>query len=218
MKKLTSVPDTVKATIQSEHEKALSMLFESERPFCSLPTRVARMNTLRESTGEAIRDVIIPPTTICVNPGGFIDPVTLNRDALTFYVRNGAFPLGHIYKGSGHICLGNIFVPSRVSVYTPAQPLETLFLHNDRNFNHGGATLSISDTVTTKVLQILNDNYITLSNDALAISDLSNILENDTLWIMSADVLEQTSMVTAVAIMDEIYTHIFAPKHQRKDT
>lgn len=218
MKKLKEIPAEVTAGIKSAHEEALDKLSSGVITYCVLPVRIVRMRisrtqTERESTLES---VVVPETVIRVTKGALLDKDTLNRDAIRYSIANTnyPFPFGHIYKDSGHVCLGNIFVPSRISKYTPALPLETLFLHNDRNINHGYANLSLSKDVVEGILDILDKYHIKLPKSVQKyFRPDTNLIENDGLWIVSAEVVQQCVEVRkAISIMTEIYQTIFEPE------
>lgn len=217
MKKLNSVPKEALEAIQSEHERALYKIFQTNTYFCKLPVRVVKMNVRRQTTHQDnLEQVIVPETVIHVAPDGFLDEDTIDRDKIRYSIAQTSypFPFGHIYKDSGHVCLGNIFVPSRISKHTPQQPLETLFLHNDRNLSHGNARLVLSKTTIDDIYDILIANNIGVSLDTqLSLHPEQNIISDDGLWLLGSDVLNETNdMRKAITIMSRIYNCIFTIK------
>ena len=128
------------------------------------------------------------------------------------------FPYGHIFSSSGYVCLGSIFVPSTVSVHNPQQPLETLFLHNDRNTGHGGASITVTEKIIEDVKESLTYHDIEFTNDVeRTFVSKTNILKNDALWILSADVVRQIpDMLVATDIMDHIFRIVFRAHKKKK--
>lgn len=201
-------------TIKSAHERAMMKISQKYDPYCTIPVRPVRMRVKRESEQKEDMEItIVPSTTIYLRPDAFLDEKHLDRNAITYSVTGTRipFPYGHIYKGSGHVCLGDIFVPSKISRYCPQQPLETLFLHNDRNLSHGNASLFISAVTASKIQRILEEYRISISKDAsgIFISD-QNLLKHDEIWLLGADVYRNMNDVEkAVKIMTRIYNLVF---------
>lgn len=221
MKRVKEVPAQVIATIKSEHERAMDSVLQQYKHFCTLPVRPARMRVLRvQEDTEELEQVIVPATAIYLKPNGFLGKDYLNRDALTYTVAGNRipFPFGHIYRSSGHVCLGNIFVPSKVSRFCPQQPLETLFLHNDRNLGHGNAFLSIGEPQVQKIRKILEDYQIPLSVDAdHGLKAGQNLLIEDSIWLIGADVYKQAeTLQQALHCMEQIYQIVFNTKTSQK--
>lgn len=214
MKRLDTVPAQVLAAMKTDHERAMDSVLKRYQLFCTIPIRPVRMNVLRTiENREGLEQVIVPATSIHLKPNGYLGKDVLNRDALTYSIagRKQPFPYGHIYQNSGHVCLGSIFVPSRISRFCPQQPLETLFLHNDRNLNHGHAHLRLSEQQVIQIREQLKQFHISLSVDAdqSIVSD-HDILKDDGLWIMSADIYQQAkTLQQALACMQQIYQIIF---------
>lgn len=214
MKRLETVPAQALVAMKTEHERAIASVLQEYQLFCTLPIRPVRMKILRALEGrEGLEQVIVPATDIHLKPKGYLGKDTLNRDALTYSIagQKQPFPFGHIYQSSGHICLGSIFVPSNISRFCPQQPLETLFLHNDRNLNHGNAHLQLSKAQVDQVREQLTQYGILLSMDAEhSLVPKHDVLADDGIWTMSADVYQQAeTLQQALACMQTIYQIIF---------
>lgn len=216
MKRLKEIPSSVLTSIKNEHDRELRKVFTEYEWYCDLPVRPVRMKILRGRTAE-LEQTIVPATSIYIRPKGFLDEEHLNRDAITYSIRGMKipFPYGHIYQGSGHVCLGSIFVPSKVSKYSPQQPLETLFLHNDRNLNHGNASLTLSEETIQGVYGMLQKYGINVSEEVQeSLRPNWNVLKDDGVWALGADVYRQVywqgaNVLDAIKIMEEVYGIIF---------
>ena len=219
MKRLKEVPPSALKIIESERDAELAKVFKSYIRYASLPVRPVRMRILRDGESN-FEQTIVPATTIYIRSDGFLDKEFINRDALTYSVTNTAapFPYGHIYQGSGHVCLGSIFVPAKVSRFCPQQPLETLFLHNDRNTGHGDAKLSISVKVMQNIEDILKrHNILLLPGTHSALNHHLNVIKTDGLWLLGADVYRQSpNLLEALRIMNHIYKQIFESRTEGK--
>lgn len=193
--------------------------YEKLNIFCTHPVKVVKMKVLnnhfKQKAGkmEGFRMVIIPAIDIYVSNRPYLKDGYLKREALSFFVSGTRVPLpyGHIYSESGYVCLGNIFVPSAVPKKAVTMPIETLFLHNDRNLSHGNSCLYIDKAKYEAVNRILFKNNIDIRKDTLSsyVIPGRNIIKNDEIWNLSADVLEQKSLPNALKIMTEIYAVIF---------
>lgn len=221
MKRYSEVPQSLLESIlreQKERQRDSQTILQQYKHYCTLPVRPARMKLLRVKEGrEDMEQTIIPATSVYLGKKPFLDPDHLNRDAITYTVAGTKepFPYGHIYQGSGHICLGSIFVPSKVSRFTPQQPLETLFLHNDRNLSHGGARLFLDQKQVWQVQLLLRDARINLSVDAdESLKAENNMLKTDGIWLIGADVYQQMELRNALRLMEKIYQVIFQQKGQ----
>ena len=221
MKRYSEVPQSLLESIlreQKERQRNSQTILQQYKHYCTLPVRPARMKLLRVKEGrEDMEQTIIPATSVYLGKKPFLDADHLNRDAITYTVAGTKepFPYGHIYQGSGHICLGSIFVPSKVSRFTPQQPLETLFLHNDRNLSHGGARLFLDQKQVWQVQLLLRDARINLSVDAdESLKAENNMLKTDGIWLIGADVYQQMELRNALRLMEKIYQVIFQQKGQ----
>lgn len=176
------------------------------------------MRIQRGDTSD-LEETFVPATTIFIKPKGFLDEDHIDRDSLTYAITNTRkpFPYGHVYAGSGHVCLGNIFVPSKVPCYSPQQPLETLFLHNDRNVSHGGANLVIEKAEIEEIDDILKRNGIQLEKETRgAVKPEINLVKTDGLWLLGADVYRKAGFLRGKQVMTEIYAVLF-PERVRKE-
>lgn len=221
MKRYSEVPQSLLESIlreQKERQRESQMVLQQYKHYCTLPVRPARMKLLRiRENREDMEQTIVPATSVYLGKKPFLDADHLNRDAITYTVAGTKepFPYGHIYQGSGHICLGSIFVPAKVSRFTPQQPLETLFLHNDRKLSHGGARLFLDEKQVQQVRFLLADAGIDLSVDAdESLKAENNMLKTDGIWLIGADVYQQMELRNALRLMEKIYQVIFQQKGQ----
>ena len=184
--------------------------------YCVLPIRISRMR-IQRGDRSSLEETFVPWTTVFVKPNGFLDEDHIDRDALTYTITNTKrpFPYGHIYAGSGHICLGSIFVPSKVPRYSPQQPLETLFLHNDRNVNHGGASLTVSKEQLFLIDDLLKRSGASISKETKgAFHPGINLVATDGLWLLGADICHQGTFWEGRALMEKIYGILFPEKEE----
>lgn len=194
-------------------------LLEKYDQYCTLPIRLSKMRIQRGDHSD-LEETFVPATTIYIKPKGFLDENHIDRDALTYAITNTRkpFPYGHVYAGSGHVCLGNIFVPSKVPRYSPQQPLETLFLHNDRNVSHGGASLMIGTEALEEIDDILKRNGIQLEKETReAVKKGINLVATDGLWLLGADVYRKALFSEGKRIMTKIYGILFPVKMEKKE-
>lgn len=217
MKRMKEVPKSVLDYIRNENESNISdikAIKKSYIHFCTFPVRPARMKILGEN-GASFRQTIVPATTVYVRKGAFLDEEHIDRDCLSYFVAGTGrpFPLAHVYSGSGSICLGSIFVPNKISIYTPQLPLETLFLHNDRVLSHGHASLMLDEETVDDVLYILASSNIVLGKDIKKFIILGyNLLKDDIIWQVAAAVYQQKGLKNALELMGTIYNCIFMDK------
>lgn len=214
MKKEQVVPQSVLDTIQSESQRAIMTMLKGYTDYTTLPIRVAGMRIDRPSRGMAVEPVIVPATIIYLSPNGVHDEDTIYTEALKYVIQNTSkpFPFGHVYTSTGHLCLGDIFVPSKISKYNPQQPLETLFLYNDHNTSHGSAKVVLTPTTVDRVLAYIHEAGIDITSDIekTFLADI-NLIANDAIWILSAEVASQTSNLgKALVIMENVYSQIFS--------
>lgn len=214
MRRVAEIPKTVLQTIEQNQRNQVLKVGREYNHYCDLPIRPVKMRIKDIDSDETkLRTTIVPATTIYIAPDGFIDKDTLDRNAITYAVTktNKPFPYGHIYRGSGHVCLGNIFVPSKISKYNPQQPLETLFLHNDRNLNHGDSYLFLDVSQMANIKYVLVSRKIEITANILfALTDsAANMIKEDQIWILAAEIYNQKPIMEALQIMAEIYDIIF---------
>ena len=221
MKKYDNVPDEILAALQAQKEEraALAALNKlgKKKCICTLPVRVAKMNILRgEKTNMEM--VIVPATDIYASPEAFFDGGQfLDRNGMSYFIADTlkAFPLGHVYTGSGHICLGNIFVPAKVPIHSPQEPLETLFLHNDRRLSHGGASLILDGTTIQSIKMLLLMNGVDLCEEILQeLKSGRELLSDDLIWKISVEVQQQKPLLDALNLMSQVYDLIFRKKDE----
>lgn len=214
MKRLKNVPPCVIEQIKSDHQRAMDRLFNNTHCMYHLPIHAVAMRIQQPNGQTSIKKVIIPAIVIHLTSNAFITPRTLNSSGIKYSLQSThkPFPFGHIYQDSGHVCLGDIFIPSSISCHSPQQPLETLFLYNDRNVNHGQSTIVLTQTQITQIMQYLEHVQIKVPNDinALFIPNY-NLVHNDAVWVLSAHVLKTTPS-NALSIMQEIFDIIFSPE------
>lgn len=221
MKKLDAIPREVLEHIQSEHERALAKVLTGETAIAKLPARIVQMRILRPyQDRSSIETVVVPPVHAYIARDRVVENVLLTTAAIRYVLpyTGRPFPYGHIFSSSGYVCLGSIFVPSVVSIYNPQQPLETLFLHNDRNTGHGGASIKVNEQIIDDVKELLAYHNIGFTKDVEhTFASKQNILKNDALWILSADIVRQTpDMLVATDIMDHIFRIVFRASEKKK--
>ncbi len=224
MKREKEIPGDLLKWLESKKQKNVSeKVLNKLTLFCSFPVKAVKMKVLSGTDEEEVfRTVIIPPVDVYTSDSAVLKQGFFKRDALSYFISGTrrVFPYGHVYIDSGYICLGNIFVPSAVSERSAATPLETLFLHNDRNLNHGNSHLSIGQSQAENIGKIIEKTGVLLSELGQAVIDYpgDDIIANDQIWILSADVAEQKSLPEALNIMSQIFDVIFmTEKEKEKD-
>lgn len=220
LKREKEVPKDLLAYLEQKQQRVQAAAFDGLHHFISYPEREVKMKIMRD-TQEGFQDgfhsVIIPAVDVFTRgKSPLLRPGFLKRDALLFFVggTKEAFPFGHVYHDSGSICLGSLFVPSAVPEYAPAMPLETLFLSNDRNLNHGRGRLIVEKAEVCAVMQLLSGAGIQLSQGSF-IKEEKNLLMNDMIWNLSADVAEQKPLPEALSVMASVYAIIFKTAKER---
>lgn len=223
MKREKQVPDSLIKYLE-EQKSRNTRVFNSLDIFCTFPVRAVRMKMLvdkkdSEEVEEDFRTAIIPAVDIYTSNKALLKKGFLKRDHLSFFVAGTkkAFPYGHIYDGSGNVCLGTIFVPSAIPERSAAMPIETLFLHNDRNLSHGNSHLQISKYVAKAIRQVIRDNNITLSPLGEGAQTQTDIIKYDQIWNLSADVADQKPLHEALRIMSHIYNIIFEEYRRKQE-
>lgn len=198
----------IKKSIESDNERALRQLM-NKKPTFVIPMHTSNMRMLESDDplqSQSVRKTIIPEMSIAVNPKG-INENKISKHAVSYRLtyNNQAFPLAHVYNGSGDLCLGNIFVPSHIPTYSPQQPIETLFLHNDRHTAHGHPCIPINKIKTKEVGSLL---YALNPMFPVDIHH-SKWIERDTLWRIGEAVLNSLPKHQAFETMNQIYHIIF---------
>lgn len=198
--------------------------FTSLDIFCTLPVRAVRMKMLvdkkdSDKLDEDFRTAIIPAVDVYTADKAVLKAGYLKRDALSFFVAGTkkAFPYGHVYDGSGNVCLGTIFVPSAVPERSVTMPIETLFLHNDRNLSHGNSHLIVKAEQVKAIERIIKNNKINLSPLSTGVQAQADIIKHDEIWSLSADVVDQKPLPEAIRIMARIYDIIFEEYQRVKE-
>ena len=173
MKREKEVPAGLIAYLEHQKQEA-EMRLSKLNLFCSFPIRVVKMRILmNDYSNDEFRMVAIPPVDVYTTNKAFLKQGFLRKDALSYFVADTrkVFPYGHIYAESGYICLGTIFVPSAIPERSAAMPLETLFLHNDRNLSHGNSHLYIDQTEADDIKKIIKHFDIRLSGLSKVVID-----------------------------------------------
>lgn len=152
--------------------------------------------------------VIIPAVDIMLLKRAVIDETFFDRDGISYRISgtDRPFPFGHIYQGSGHLCLGSLFVPCRVHRLTPMFPLETLFVNNDRNVGHGNAFLCLTNAQIAAI-----DNLLP-GDKTSGLTPKINLIETDDLWAFSAHIYQTYPLKQAISLMEAVYAIIFEIK------
>lgn len=197
MKQVKQIPQSLLATI---HEKTLAKIAVRDNYLYQVGMHVAKMRF-----EDGVCDTIIPPLNIYISRITEKGVVSSEIEYRISY-DNGSFPFGHVYGGAGYLCLGDIPVPRFVSEYRLMEPLETLFLYNDRNTSHGGAELRFNLDATMEIKQWLESNglgYIVLPEPE------HNWVRRDTVWVIGRELLNHYSVDRAYEKADEIFKLIF---------
>ena len=87
-------------------------------------------------------------------------------------------------------------------------PLETLFLYNDRNINHGGAKLPITPHQDRDVRELASRYTIEVNTPDC------NYIENDTVWDLCAQLLDKYDIFDAFSIADKLFTIVFGKEEE----
>lgn len=222
MKREKEVPADLLAYLKEQKEKKATL--SQMNIFCTYPVRAVKMKVLlskemiKNDVAEGFRTVIIPSIDVYASNKPRLKDGFLKRDALSFFVSGTRIPMpfGHVYAESGYVCLGTIFVPSAVPERAVSMPIETLFLHNDRNLSHGNSHLYITKEKCDKIWDIIKLNRIKPCGLGERVEDKRDIIKNDEIWNLSADVADQKSLPDALYIMSQVYDIIF-PKDMRPD-
>lgn len=189
--------------------------------YCTIPVRAVKMKILGDDGKDQFRTVVIPSVDVYLMNRPKLKPGYFRREAMSYFVAGTrkAFPYGHVYIDSGCICLGNIFVPSAVPEMSVTMPLETLFLHNDRNLSHGNNHLSISREKAARVERIIRERGIVLSKlaDVVIKRPGADIIMNDEIWNLGACVAEQMPLPQALNTMTSVYDVIFKKYDMQDD-
>lgn len=217
-KTLSPALKTVLLTQQTnDNNRALYALTNGRHFDTIIPMHVANMRILTSDISEAtaILPVIIPAMAIYLNESVARDGL-IARDAIGYKIasNHAAFPLSHVFDDSGWLCLGNIFVPARVPLHSPQQPLETLFLHNDRNLAHGHPHLHLTRGTKTAIGQLIREacGYeVVLPFEV----QTTNWVAHDVLWRIGHYLLVNLPTPQAYRVMSTIFALVF-PKPKPK--
>ena len=209
MKREKEVPADLLAYLKKQEEMKQAALSKLDI-LCTMPVRAVKMKMLIDEVSAV--DIYVSNNPILKE--GF-----LRRDSISYFVAGTRlpFPYGHVYASSGYVCLGNIFVPSAVPIYSASMPIETLFLHNDRNLSHGGAHLTITEDMAKDIKDIIHKECITLSGMARHVKADRDIIAGDEIWNLSADVASQADLPRALDIMERIYAVMFVKKEENEE-
>ena len=208
MKISDTLEQRLKNTLESENQRALRRMMRDKQSIL-IPMHTANMRMLdtdEHGSGTSIRRTIIPEVLITVNPSAIKDGM-ISRHGLYYAIAQNkqAFPIAHVYSGGGSLCLGGIFVPAFIPKYSPQQPLETLFLHNDRHVSHGNPQLPVSEEQRRAIIEIvysLNKVFpIDVHHDEW--------VKKDTLWRIGEYMLNHYTKEQAFKIMNDIFIILF---------
>lgn len=214
MKREKEIPATLLAWLAARKSQVNKKVFDTLDIYCTVPVRAVKMRILKEKNdGERFATVIIPAVDVYTTDKAMLKEGYLKRDHLSYFISETrkVFPYGHIYADSGYVCLGSIFVPSAVPERSSTLPLETLFLHNDRNLSHGNSHLTISPEQSDKIHTIMEQNRINLEkrSDRVVSKPGADIIKYDEIWCLSACVAEQKPLPEALRIMSAVYDVVF---------
>ena len=197
----------IKQSLESDNERALRQLMD-KKPAFSIPMHTANMRMIVEDTSreDSIRQTIIPEMTITLDPIGIKgDEIAKQSVYYKIPYNNQAFPIAHVYSGSGSLCLGSIFVPSYIPKYSPQQPLETLFLYNDRHTAHGHPVIPLDKTKIQAIGKMLYE----LDPEFPVDVHHKRWVKQDTLWRIGEVLLKLLPKDQAFEKMNEIFHLIF---------
>lgn len=210
MKKLNKIPKACINSILSEQEKALLALQKKDNSI-SIPIHKVRMKIERPNKEPKIEDVMIPATCVSFDKSAIVEGDICDKRHMVFTLdKYGvAFPIAHVFRSSGHICFGDIYV-GETTRYTPLNPLEQLFLYNDRVVNHGGACLYANENQVRNIFALLKEYGVKPSDDVTTtfLPD-RNLIANDSLWILTAEITKQMSYTIAIELCDRIFDILF---------
>jgi hypothetical protein len=185
----------------SAHKQALENITRRDKHAYLVGMHTANMKILNK-----VRKTIVPPIRVYVSEITDKGVVSSNIEYRIQY-NHATVPLGHVYGGSGYLCLGNIPVPAFVSPYNLMLPLETLFLYNDQNVNHGNASLKLSPKQDSNVRELARRYGLQVNTDN------TNYIPYDTLWDLGAQLLELYEKSEVFKIADQLFNIVF----ERKD-
>lgn len=210
MKISDTLEPKLKHVLASENERTLRRMKNGWHNI-TIPMHTVNMRMLESEDTRgpnSIRRTIIPDTIVSINPNSVkragIDKYGINY---TLAQNKQAFPLAHIYRGGGSLCLGGIFVPSFIPKHSPQLPLETLFLHNDRHIAHGRPQIEVEAEQRQKIIQIVYKLDLQFPIDV----HHDNWVKRDTLWRIGEYMLNQYPREQAYNIMMDIFTILFDP-------
>lgn len=208
MKISDTLEQRLKNTLESENERALRRMMRDKQSIL-IPMHTANMRMLdtdEHGSETSIRRTIIPEVLITVNPTAVKDGM-ISRHGLHYTIAQNkqAFPIAHVYSGGGSLCLGGIFVPAFIPKYSPQQPLETLFLHNDRHVSHGNPQLPVSDEQRQAIVEIV----YTLNKVFPIDVHHNEWVKKDTLWRIGEYMLNHYPKEQAFKIMNDIFIILF---------
>lgn len=208
MKISDTLEQRLKNTLESENERALRRMMRDKQSIL-IPMHTANMRMLdsdEHGSETSIRRTVIPEVLITINPTAVQDGM-ISRHGLYYTLAQNkqAFPIAHVYSGGGSLCLGGIFVPAFIPKYSPQQPLETLFLHNDRHVSHGNPQLPVSDKQRQAIVEIV----YTLNKVFPIDVHHDEWVKKDTLWRIGEYMLNHYTKEQAFKIMNDIFIILF---------
>lgn len=208
MKISDTLEQRLKNTLESENERALRRMMRDKQSIL-IPMHTANMRMLdtdEHGSETSIRRTVIPEVLITINPTAVKDGM-ISRHGLHYTIAQNkqAFPIAHVYSGGGSLCLGGIFVPAFIPKYSPQQPLETLFLHNDRHVSHGNPQLPVSDEQRQAIVEIV----YTLNKVFPIDVHHNEWVKKDTLWRIGEYMLNHYPKEQAFKIMNDIFIILF---------
>lgn len=210
------ISPVIKMALETEHQKALREIMHGKEFSTNIPMHTANMRILSGTVSkhdDTIMKTIIPELSLFIDTN-YIKGDELSRSAIEYRIgyNNAPFPMGHVFGSSGSLCLGNIFVPNMIPKYSPMQPLETLFLHNDRNKNHGNPQLNVDEQQQKAIKNILNNAYHNDFPMPFMINIKNDWILNDTLWRIGNYLLNTLDKEMAFSVMHDIFIVVFPSK------
>lgn len=223
MELVDKMPNDIKNALMSKAQKALRDAIASRQYAAVLPSHTANMRVeIGDSGNDHIVPIIVPAINIYIDPQGYLDG-KIDQSSIGYRLHEGnkPFPLAHVFSDSGYLCLGTIFVPQLVPYHSPQQPLETLFLANDRNMSHGHPVLRVTKAQANAVIDLMRH----ANREAVLDPQLVNLIRTESNWAVH-DVLWQVTNWLLVNACDkqhamttaqQIFKMLFNKKEPKHD-
>lgn len=208
----TALSKDLRRSLMSQAEQALYQLANGDVTTLYLPRHSARMRVYEDFEHDSLQMVIIPKIKIVITNDGFMNG-RIDRNSVRYFLaaNDQAFPLSHVFRGSGSLCLGTIFVPELLPMNSPQLALETLFLSNDRNMDHGDPQLFVKGDDRKAIVRLLHNSDFSDESLLTEIKQAeSNWCKTDLLWRITSMLLNQYEKNQAFRLADKIFDLCFS--------